>query len=354
MQERVIVMGDMNAHTGMLGERINRNGEMLAEFVSEMNLENLNETLAEGRVTWSARNQESAIDYVLVNGRMRECVSRMWIDEEGMIDIVSDHNMLTVECGLNDRNEMKEKDRKKKKWRLRDVGWENFQVDLSERNWEPGNLNDVDALNERLVENVRGAAVQHVGYVRTNGRKRVRKPWWNDDIRTARKERKRLNRLCRRMRRRRQESEEAEGEYQNAWESYVRHQRLTKRKIMSAKVQCERSVIQTLREKGLDGGREWYRFLRDERMSDSENVESLKVNGEKITDKEKMRESIREFWEEIGGVGEVFGVREGCVTMERKDANELNGRISREEVERCTLQGIAVTPIMNYVMVTFV
>lgn len=185
--ERVIVMGDMNAHTGMLGERINRNGEMLAEFVSEMNLENLNETLAEGRVTWSARNQESAIDYVLVNGRMRECVSRMWIDEEGMIDIVSDHNMLTVECGLKGRNEMKEKDRKKK-WRLRDVGWENFQVDLSERNWEPGSLNDVDALNERLVENVRGAAVQHVGYVRTNGRKRVRKPWWNDDIGTARKE----------------------------------------------------------------------------------------------------------------------------------------------------------------------
>ena len=59
----------------------------LGEFASEMDLENLNETLAEGHVTWSARNQESAIDYVLVNGRMREIVSRMWIDEEGAIDI---------------------------------------------------------------------------------------------------------------------------------------------------------------------------------------------------------------------------------------------------------------------------
>ena len=36
---------------------MNWNGEMLAEFMDEMDLENLNETLAEGRVTWSARNQ---------------------------------------------------------------------------------------------------------------------------------------------------------------------------------------------------------------------------------------------------------------------------------------------------------
>ena len=32
-RERVIVMGDMNAHIGILGEQVNRNGEMLGEFV---------------------------------------------------------------------------------------------------------------------------------------------------------------------------------------------------------------------------------------------------------------------------------------------------------------------------------
>ncbi len=47
---------------------------------------------------------ESAIDYVLVNGKMRECVSRMWIDEDGMIDVVSDHNMMVVECNLTRSN----------------------------------------------------------------------------------------------------------------------------------------------------------------------------------------------------------------------------------------------------------
>ena len=38
----------------------------------------------------------------------------------------------------------------------------------------------------------------------------------------------------------------------------------------------------------------------------------MKVNGECITDKNEIRESIKEFWEDIGGVGKVFEVKEGC------------------------------------------
>ena len=100
-------------------------------------------------------------------------------------------------------------------------------------------------------------------------------------------------------------------------------------------MQCERNAIQTLRKKGLEGGRDWYRFMRGESMSDCQNVKSLKVNGECITDKNEIRESIKEFWEDIGGVDEVLEVREECLTLERKDTNELNGRISREEIEKC-------------------
>ena len=130
-------------------------------------------------------------------------------------------------------------------------------------------------------------------------------------------------------------SDEAENEYQNAWAMYVKQQRVTKRMIVKAKVKCDRNVIESLREKGMEGGREWYKFLRGENVSDSVGVESLKVNGEVVTEKEGMREAIRQFWEEVGGVGEVFDVREGCVTLERKNADELDVRISREEVEKC-------------------
>ncbi|KAK4328209.1 hypothetical protein Pmani_001329 [Petrolisthes manimaculis] len=69
-------------------------------------------------------------------------------------------------------------------------------------------------------------------------------------------------------------------------------------------------------------------------MSSTESVDILKVNGICITDKEEMRKAIKELWENIGGVGEVTDIRGENVTLEWKDAEELNVRISREEVER--------------------
>lgn len=73
-------------YLAMLGECINTSAEMLGEFVEEMEAENLNVTLAEGWVTWSAREQESAIDCVLVNGRMHEIVPHVWVGEDGFLD----------------------------------------------------------------------------------------------------------------------------------------------------------------------------------------------------------------------------------------------------------------------------
>ena len=90
-----------------------------------------------------------------------------------------------------------------------------------------------------------------------------------------------------------------------------------------------------LRKKGVECSRELNRFMKGDIMSDSENVKSLKVSGECVTDKNNITESIKEFWEDIGGVGEVFQVREGCLTLERKDVDDLNNRISREEGEKC-------------------
>ena len=47
-----MVMGDMNMHSDMQGERVNRNGEILiTEFIDEIDLENQNVTLAKKSVT---------------------------------------------------------------------------------------------------------------------------------------------------------------------------------------------------------------------------------------------------------------------------------------------------------------
>lgn len=158
---------------------------------------------------------------------------------------------------------------------------------MSERSWDTDRLHE-DGVKEILVENMRGAAVHHIGYVRMNGRKSRCKPQWN------------------------KENREAEREYHNAWENNTGQQRQTKADDYTCKGQCEKSVIQTLREKGMEGSHEWCRFLRGEDMPDSEDVQCLKVNGKIITEREKIRDFVKEFWEEIGRVSEVFEVRERC------------------------------------------
>ena len=62
--ERIIVVGDINGHVRILGEEVNRNGMLLHDACNNMLLEMLNETIAEGRVTWQGREHRSAIDYV--------------------------------------------------------------------------------------------------------------------------------------------------------------------------------------------------------------------------------------------------------------------------------------------------
>jgi hypothetical protein len=47
----IIIMGDMNGYVGILGEPVNKDEELLNEFVFKNELENLNVTMAEEKVT---------------------------------------------------------------------------------------------------------------------------------------------------------------------------------------------------------------------------------------------------------------------------------------------------------------
>ena len=80
-EKKIILMGDMNGHIGLLGEPVNNNGRLLLDFSEELNLEILNLTMGERCPTWNARGQVSAVDYFLVNENARQNVERMWVDD---------------------------------------------------------------------------------------------------------------------------------------------------------------------------------------------------------------------------------------------------------------------------------
>jgi endonuclease/exonuclease/phosphatase family metal-dependent hydrolase len=140
----IVVMGDMNGHVGILGEPANKNGELLNEFVFENELENLNVTMAERKVTWSNKENCSAVDYILVNVNATRKVMCMWVDEAGAFDIRSDHNMLVTELKMHDTH-VRELGGKCK-WRVKGVDWNNFSAKLTDTEWEV--TNDVNGMNE--------------------------------------------------------------------------------------------------------------------------------------------------------------------------------------------------------------
>ena len=98
-------MGDMNAHIGILGEKINRNGELLLAFTEENDLEIGNITMAKGKVTWSRKGgkEKSAIDFIIMNDHMKSRMQEIIIDEEKEIDLKSDHNMIITKLKIKEQ-----------------------------------------------------------------------------------------------------------------------------------------------------------------------------------------------------------------------------------------------------------
>ena len=93
-------------------------GERLLKFMDEANVENLNVTMADGKVTWRVRENESAIDFVLANEGARRNIRKMVIDEDGEWDVNTDHNVLWVEFCIGKSDKKKSIESKNKRRRL--------------------------------------------------------------------------------------------------------------------------------------------------------------------------------------------------------------------------------------------
>ena len=95
-QVPIILMGDFNAHIGVVGEQsINNNGQLLLEFQEKHNLILLNGDLnCRGETTWSRGNQKSAIDFFFCSQDMYKYFTHLFIDEDKELYDLSDHHML--------------------------------------------------------------------------------------------------------------------------------------------------------------------------------------------------------------------------------------------------------------------
>ena len=332
--ERILLMGDMNAHTGILGEPTNTNGRKLLDFAEEFNLEILNHTIAKGKVTWYSKEYQSAIDYILVNGWGRAKVLNMWIDEDGVIDVDSDHNLMIIDCYLPKDKETKQLKQKvsqgKKRWKLKGVTWENFEVDLQVLDCL---YYDVNQLNNSITTEINKSANEHIKKTNKVG-KETKKNWFNQEIKVAIDKRQEKNRECRKIRKDINRGVRVEeGMYSAAWSSFLELKRRVHYLVREAMSKEEKFIIDRIREKGEEEGKDWYRFLKGD-IKGMDNIDEIIVDGKVLSDRKDIKIEVEKFWKHLSGTE--INWEEGSFDFKsvRKNIPEFDHEISKEEIRK--------------------
>ena len=332
-EEEVILMGDMNAHIGLLGERINRNGVKLLQFAEESGMEILNQTWGEARATWvrPGEEQRSAIDYCLVSRGARERVNNLWVDEENEVGVPSDHRLIVIQYGREEERRV-EKKRSINKWNIRGGRWEEYREQITAM--EEGEGNNVEEMDRRLKQDIIRCAERTIGRIKRKIGRKKRKPWWNREIKTAWNERREANRERRRVERGNERGEELN----RARNEYEKKKEKVRVLIQEAMTKYEREEVERIRNKGEEGQKEWYKMLKGECRENEEETELI-VNRVRMRNKEDIKREIKRFWEEIGRREGEEGVREWNLEMEEKvipedEIREMERNFTRDEIKR--------------------
>ena len=192
-EKSILIMGDMNAHIGILGEKINKNGELLLAFTEENDLEIGNITMAKGKVTWSRKGgkEKSAIDFIIMNDHMKFRMQEIITDEEKEIDLNSDHNMIITKLKIKEQGTTKNITQTNKKWKRKNVDWTKYKEEIGKARSITGRSKEEKMNN--IYKVLRWAGERSVGCTKGT-RKNHYRPWWNKEIKQKRIARREANR----------------------------------------------------------------------------------------------------------------------------------------------------------------
>ncbi|KAF2357798.1 hypothetical protein FHG87_011444 [Trinorchestia longiramus] len=103
--------------------------------------------------------------------------------------------------------------------------------------------------------------------------------------------------------------------------------------IYEAKVKDERQKVENLRNKGPDGIKEWYNFIKGINISNEAQIHELVVDGCKVSDQRQMGRVIVNFWDDIGGMNEPL-MDEESVTLQIGEYDlKIENKVTCVEIE---------------------
>ena len=330
-KQKIILMGDMNAHIGILGEKINNNGKRLLDFAENQNLEILNSTIARGKVTWTSGNSKSAIDYVLTNSNARDFIDSMWIDEEGNVDITTDHNLIMID--VKSKIVKKTMNKCRTSWKIRDANWHNYRSALNRFDILEDECFEIDSMEQNMKNKITSTANNIIGKTRGTQKQNATKSWCTPEIVRERQKRRKFNRKCKELRKQGYNVQPDKELYITAWNEYRKQQIYVKKIIQKAIASEEQVILKELQENGEIGGKKWYRYLRGEKTI-SEEITEIICEGEIITDPDQIKASIQKYWEDIGECSNK-NTNEIDMKIGTTEMQDFNLIFSKEKIKKC-------------------
>ena len=136
------------------------------QFTEECDLEIGNITKAKGKVTWKKKGgkEKSAIDYILINDKIRHRIREMIIDEDGVVDTKSDHNMIITKYIVNENMKINKEQKLEKKWKRKNVDWNKYREEVDKARSIVGTTKEEILGN--LYKVMRWAGERSVGYTK--------------------------------------------------------------------------------------------------------------------------------------------------------------------------------------------
>ena len=296
--EPCIVLGDMNAHVGFLGnQKLNRNGQILLNLMEEFNLIMLNDVQERsGTYTWSDRGMKSVIDYVLLNKEMYEIFTEIEIDENKLKYDLSDHNLIITEFSLkiNGGSQYSKSHWINTKYlKFSDANVKKYTEELE------GELNDTEMnFNISTIDKkIKTLAIKNMEQrrkIKSNLKKenaQSEQVWINNDIREAIKVRKTYNRMKR--------NEQDEEEKANLNNKYLEQKYKVQDMIRVAKREHELKIVNEIKRD--QGNKKMWKHINKLRGNGSKSKKETHIYNEQEQklEQHEAEQELNNFWTQI-------------------------------------------------------
>jgi exonuclease III len=316
----ILVVGDFNGHIAMpagklsgVYEASNRNGKRIESLTHSHNLTILNnhQDKCKGKWTWCRGAQRSIVDYALASRNIALRTQSLIIDEEGQWDLGSDHNWLVLSCNMyiptrGTANPQQDNPNVNLggKWKINDnTSWPKYRrmmrPNLQAWIHDAAHSHDYDEHMleigykslEKCIVDAASMAIGKIGGTNTRRNNKAKK---SKRLRRALKSRRKMAVRWKRA------VVTQHLRVQERWDDY----KAAKKKVKVAQTRSDgkfrRKRRQSLLASGGFSSRSFWRELKDEKKK---SVSALKIEGELVTDTERIKAEIRKYWQQLGKDG---------------------------------------------------